>query len=128
MSRIGNKPIEIPEKVELKIEGNLISVKGPKGELTVDIVDDRINYEINENILRSETAHNIVYMLEKAVSNGTGKKAKFPNWEIAGKTGTTQDARDAWFIGFTSEYIAGVWMGYDNNKPLNGVTGGVFLS
>ena len=51
MSRIGNKPIEIPEKVELKIEGNLISVKGPKGELTVEIVDDRINYEINENIL-----------------------------------------------------------------------------
>ena len=42
MSRIGNKPIEIPEKVELKIEGNLISVKGPKGELTVEIVDDRI--------------------------------------------------------------------------------------
>ena len=75
-------------------------------------------------ILRSETAHSIVYMLEKAVSNGTGKKAKFSNWEIAGKTGTTQDARDAWFIGFTSEYIAGVWMGYDNNKPLNGVTGG----
>ena len=51
MSRIGNKPIEIPEKVELNIEGNLISVKGPKGELTVEIVDDRINYEINENIL-----------------------------------------------------------------------------
>ena len=75
-------------------------------------------------ILRSETAHSIVYMLEKAVSNGTGKRAKFSNWEIAGKTGTTQDARDAWFIGFTSEYIAGVWMGYDNNKPLNGVTGG----
>ena len=64
-------------------------------------------------------------MLEKAVSNGTGKKAKFSNWEIAGKTGTTQDARDAWFIGFTSEYIAGVWMGYDNNEPLIGVTGEV---
>ena len=77
-----------------------------------------------DRVLRSETAHNIVYMLEKAVSNGTGKKAKFPNWEIAGKTGTTQDARDAWFIGFTSEYIAGVWMGYDNNEPLIGVTGG----
>ena len=51
MSRIGSKPVEIPEKVELKIEGNLINVKGPKGELTVEIVDDRINYEINENIL-----------------------------------------------------------------------------
>jgi len=78
----------------------------------------------NERVLRSETAHSMVYMLEKALSNGTGKKAIFPNWEAAGKTGTTQDARDAWFIGFTSEYIAGVWMGYDNNEPLTGVTGG----
>jgi membrane peptidoglycan carboxypeptidase len=72
----------------------------------------------------SETAHNIIYMLEKAVSDGTGKKASFSNWEAAGKTGTTQDARDAWFIGFTSEYIAGVWIGYDNNQPLTGVSGG----
>ena len=63
-------------------------------------------------------------MLEKAVSNGTGKKQNSQIGKLLGKTGTTQDARDAWFIGFTSEYIAGVWMGYDNNKPLNGVTGG----
>ena len=89
----------------------------------VSFLNRTLSTETNR-ILRSETAHSIVYMLEKAVSNGTGKKAKFSNWEIAGKTGTTQDARDAWFIGFTSEYIAGVWMGYDNNKPLNGVTGG----
>ena len=37
---------------------------------------------------------------------------------------TTQAARDAWFVGFTSEYVAGVWMGYDDNTPLTGVTGG----
>ena len=78
----------------------------------------------NQRVLRSETAHGMIYMLEKALSDGTGKKATFSNWEAAGKTGTTQDARDAWFIGFTSEYIAGVWMGYDNNEPLTGVTGG----
>ena len=92
-------------------------------ETGVSFSNRTLSTETNR-ILRSETAHSIVYMLEKAVSNGTGKRAKFSNWEIAGKTGTTQDARDAWFIGFTSEYIAGVWMGYDNNKPLNGVTGG----
>ena len=78
----------------------------------------------NERVLRAETAHGMIYMLEKALSDGTGKKATFSNWEAAGKTGTTQDARDAWFIGFTSEYITGVWMGYDNNEPLTGVTGG----
>jgi penicillin-binding protein 1A len=43
---------------------------------------------------------------------------------VAGKTGTTQAARDAWFIGFTADYVAGVWMGYDDNTPLTGVTGG----
>jgi penicillin-binding protein 1A len=43
---------------------------------------------------------------------------------VAGKTGTTSEARDAWFIGFTADYVAGVWMGYDNNTPLKGVTGG----
>ena len=43
---------------------------------------------------------------------------------MAGKTGTSQAARDAWFIGFSKNYIAGVWMGYDDNTPLRGVTGG----
>ncbi|MGB1034805.1 MAG: glycosyl transferase, partial [Primorskyibacter sp.] len=47
-----------------------------------------------------------------------------PDREAAGKTGTTQAARDAWFIGFTADYVAGVWMGYDDNTPLTGVTGG----
>jgi len=43
---------------------------------------------------------------------------------VAGKTGTTQAARDAWFIGFTADYVTGVWMGYDDNRPLTAVTGG----
>ena len=43
---------------------------------------------------------------------------------MAGKTGTSQSARDAWFIGFTKNYVAGVWLGYDDNTPLKGVTGG----
>ena len=51
MSRIGNKPVTIPEKVELNISGNKISVKGPKGELFTEVVDDRIQFEIKENEL-----------------------------------------------------------------------------
>ena len=51
MSRIGNKPIEIPEKVEIKLENNLIVVKGPKGELTTEIIDERIKFEVKENEL-----------------------------------------------------------------------------
>ena len=51
MSRIGNKPVVIDDKVELKIEKNLIKVKGPKGELTTEIVDERIKFEVIENEL-----------------------------------------------------------------------------
>ena len=51
MSRIGNKPITIPEKVEVLIKDMTISVKGPKGELATTIVDDRITFEINDGIL-----------------------------------------------------------------------------
>jgi large subunit ribosomal protein L6 len=51
MSRIGNKPVVIDDKVELKIENNLIKVKGPKGELTTEIVDERIKFEVIENEL-----------------------------------------------------------------------------
>jgi len=51
MSRIGNKPVVIDEKVELKIENNFIKVKGPKGELSTEVVDERIKFEVIENEL-----------------------------------------------------------------------------
>jgi len=67
----------------------------------------------------------LVYMLNKVIEEGTGTRARLPDGRpAAGKTGTTQAARDAWFIGFTGDYVAGVWMGYDDNTPLTGVTGG----
>ena len=75
-------------------------------------------------IVNQETAQDLIFMMSEVTKNGTGKRAKFPDWEIAGKTGTSQSARDAWFIGFSKYYIAGVWIGYDNNTPLQGVTGG----
>jgi membrane peptidoglycan carboxypeptidase len=62
-------------------------------------------------------------MMYQVVEGGSGSRAAVEGWEIAGKTGTTQGARDAWFIGFSGDYVAGVWMGYDNNTPLTGVTG-----
>jgi membrane peptidoglycan carboxypeptidase len=59
------------------------------------------------------------------ISGGTGTRAQLPDGRpAAGKTGTTQAARDAWFIGFTADYVVGVWMGYDDNTPLSGTTGG----
>ena len=79
---------------------------------------------IGERVISDAAARELIWMMEKVVSEGTGGRAKLANWQVAGKTGTTQAARDAWFIGFTSEYVAGVWMGYDDNTPLTGVTGG----
>lgn len=57
------------------------------------------------------------------VRNGTGRAAALGR-PVAGKTGTTQDHRDAWFIGFTADAIVGVWVGNDDNSPMKGVTGG----
>tara|TARA_B100000927_G_C16173793_1_gene352507 strand:+ start:58 stop:468 length:411 start_codon:yes stop_codon:yes gene_type:complete len=59
-----------------------------------------------------------------SVENGTGKNAAVSEWQIAGKTGTSQSFRDAWFIGFSSNYVIGVWMGNDDNRPLKNVNGG----
>ncbi|MCA0997505.1 transglycosylase domain-containing protein [Alloyangia pacifica] len=79
---------------------------------------------IRERVIQSEAAGQLVWMMEHVVSEGTGGRAKLPDREVAGKTGTSNDARDAWFIGFTSDYVVGVWMGNDDNSPLTGVTGG----
>jgi penicillin-binding protein 1A len=62
-------------------------------------------------------------MLEGVIAHGTGKSAALPR-PAAGKTGTTQDYRDAWFIGYTADLVAGVWFGNDDNSPMRRVTGG----
>src|SRR6056297_1347846 len=79
---------------------------------------------IGERVIQEPAARELIYMMHQVVHGGTGNRAKLPDREAAGKTGTTQAARDAWFLGFTADYVAGVWMGYDDNTPLTGVTGG----
>jgi penicillin-binding protein 1A len=63
-------------------------------------------------------------LFRAVVRQGTGTKAQFGNFDIGGKTGTSQDYRDAWFVGFTPYMVAGVWMGNDDNSPTKNVTGG----
>ncbi len=65
-------------------------------------------------------------MLSYAVEVGTAKKAHVGNWPIAGKTGTTQDNRDAVFVGFSARMVTGVWLGNDDDSPMKGVGGGGF--
>lgn len=79
---------------------------------------------LGERVVSKTAAGNLIYMMNQVVENGTGQRAKLADRQVAGKTGTTQKARDAWFIGFSGDYVTGVWMGYDDNTPLKGVTGG----
>ena len=85
---------------------------------------DAQNVGIGERIIREEAARQLTWMMTKVVEEGTGRRARIDNWQIAAKTGTTQGSRDAWFIGFTGDYVTGVWMGYDDNSRLTDVTGG----
>ncbi len=97
--------------VELRLKGDRSVLMGSDRQEQVRVMDER-------------AAGHLVYMLNQVVEQGSGQRARLPDRPAAGKTGTTQAARDAWFIGFTGDYVAGVWMGYDDNTPLSGVTGG----
>ncbi len=63
-------------------------------------------------------------MLSRVVVAGTGGAARFGGWDIAGKTGTSQEWRDAWFLGYTTRFVGGIWVGNDDDKPMAKVTGG----
>jgi penicillin-binding protein 1A len=63
-------------------------------------------------------------MLEQTVAIGTARHASLPGWTAAGKTGTSQDFRDGWFIGYTTHLVTGVWLGNDDGAPTKHVTGG----
>ncbi len=63
-------------------------------------------------------------MMAQTLTIGTAHKAALPGWPAAGKTGTSQDFRDAWFIGYTSHLVTGVWLGNDDGTPTKKVTGG----
>ncbi|MEL6960921.1 MAG: transglycosylase domain-containing protein [Pseudomonadota bacterium] len=78
---------------------------------------------IRERVIQERAARELTWMMYQVVEGGSGQRAAVEGWEVAGKTGTSQSARDAWFIGFTSDYVVAVWMGYDDNTPLRNVTG-----
>jgi penicillin-binding protein 1A len=63
-------------------------------------------------------------MMQETLISGTARKAEIPGWTAAGKTGTSQDYRDAWFIGYTANLVTGVWLGNDDNSPTKKATGG----
>jgi penicillin-binding protein 1A len=63
-------------------------------------------------------------MMRETLQIGTAQKAQLAGWPAAGKTGTSQDFRDAWFIGYTGHLVTGVWLGNDDSSPTRKATGG----
>lgn len=76
-----------------------------------------------KQVIRPQDVGNMNQLLSGVIQSGTGKRAAIGR-PAAGKTGTSADYRDAWFIGYTADYVAGVWIGNDNNTPMKRVTGG----
>jgi penicillin-binding protein 1A len=66
----------------------------------------------------------MIRMMRQVIASGTGTRAAVPGYDLAGKTGTTSDYRDAWFIGYTGGFTTAVWVGKDDNTPMRRVTGG----
>ena len=75
-------------------------------------------------VFKTQTALDMNMMMNKAAEEGTGRRAKLDGVRIAGKTGTTNAYRDAWFVGFTGNFVGGVWIGNDDYAPTNRMTGG----
>ena len=71
-----------------------------------------------QRVMSPEVAYSVTSMLESVVQHGTGRQARALERPAAGKTGTTNDFHDAWFIGYTPEIVAGVWVGFDNQSSL----------
>src|SRR5262249_26751157 len=76
------------------------------------------NHPQPQDAIRADTAYVMVSLMRGVVERGTAVRAAALNWPIAGKTGTTDDFTDAWFIGFDPDLTLGIWVGYDQKKPL----------
>lgn len=107
-------------------------VSEPYGIVEVRTLDGRRLYHhspsAGKRAIHRQVAGDMKRMLQGAVDDGTGRSAAIPGATVGGKTGTSQDSRDAWFIGFAGDTVAGIWFGNDDGAPMRGVTGGGLAS
>src|SRR5712672_2201223 len=94
-------------------------IRTPEGKVLYARLPDQLGQVIEP---RSVAMMNT--MMQETLLSGTARKAEIPGWAAAGKTGTSQDFRDAWFIGYTANLVTGVWLGNDDNSPTRKATGG----
>jgi penicillin-binding protein 1A len=77
-----------------------------------------------KRVLPEHVALDMIKMMNSVVENGTGRRARLDGIAAAGKTGTTNMSRDAWFMGYTGNFVCGLWFGNDDYEPMNRMTGG----
>lgn len=92
-------------------QGRVIYQQSARGDGAVQAISNPFLYYQNQ-------------LLRGVMTSGTGRSAAIPGRDLAGKTGTTSDYKDAWFVGYTGGFVTAVWVGKDDNTPMRGVTGG----
>ncbi|WP_434058505.1 transglycosylase domain-containing protein [Coralliovum pocilloporae] len=97
------------------------TIRNSRGEVIFERPEDT---ELTERVLAEETVQKMNSILVQIPQWGTARRAAIPNVPTAGKTGTTNAYVDAWFVGYTGNYVAAVWYGNDNNRPTARLTGG----
>ena len=97
----------------------IAEVKGPGGKLIYRRTEGGLGRVVDANAVAMMNG-----MMRETLLTGTARKAEIPGWEAAGKTGTSQEFRDAWFVGYTGSLVAGVWLGNDDGTSTKKVSGG----
>jgi penicillin-binding protein 1A len=99
----------------------VLEVRSPNGQIVWRFDRDG---KKPEQAISQQVAMQMIFMMNKVVEEGTGKRAILDGVRAAGKTGTTNAYRDAWFMGYTGNYVCGIWFGNDDYNPTNRMTGG----
>ncbi len=100
----------------------IVQISDPSGKILWDFKRDTPE---PKRVLSEKAASEMNSMLVQVPERGTARRAALPMTRVAGKTGTTQSYRDAWFVGYTGNYTAAVWFGNDSYAPMNNLTGGI---
>ncbi len=99
---------------------SVVEIRNPQGRLLY-----RRPGTVQKRVIEEGPAEDMSAMLTQVVRRGTAREAAIAGFNVAGKTGTSSDWRDAWFVGYTQQYVTGVWVGNDDFTPMKRVTGGM---